>query len=81
MFSPICCAKDDQFMKLVVEHEDRSRNIMVFGLPEEENEQLNERVLELFEVLGEKPRLDACRVGKKSIESSSTKRPIKSTAV
>lgn len=64
-------------VKSVVELEDRSRNIMVFGLPEEENEQLNERVLELCEVLGEKPRLDACRVGKKSIESSSTKRPIK----
>ena len=50
---------------------------MVFGLPEEENQQLNERVLELCEVLGEKSHLDAYRVEKKSIKSSSTKIPVK----
>ena len=55
--------------------EELSRNIMVFGLTEEEDEQLDERVAEIFEQLGEKPRLESRRLGKK--RSNSAVRPVK----
>ena len=44
-------------VKEVVEQEDRSRNIMVFGLPEEADEQLNDKVSAVFGVIGENHRL------------------------
>ena len=54
-------------VRKVVEHEDRGRNVMIFGLPEEENEKLNEKVTDVLETIREKPRLDACRLGKRSV--------------
>ena len=39
-------------VKQVVAEEDRSRNLMVFGLDEEEDEQLQEKVTAIFEELG-----------------------------
>ena len=50
-------------VKDVVEESDRSRNIMVFGLVEEKEEDIFSKVRDVFEELGEKPRLEACRVG------------------
>jgi len=67
-------------VKHVVEEEDRSRNLMVFGLPEgdDNDKQLNSRVCEVFEHLGVKPRVEASRLGVKT-KSSKSPRPIKVT--
>ncbi|KAL5249916.1 hypothetical protein ACHWQZ_G000897 [Mnemiopsis leidyi] len=54
--------------------EELGKNIMVFGLCEEDNEEINSKVSEVMESLGEKPRVEACRIGKKS---PSTARPVK----
>ena len=58
-----------------------SRNIMVFGLQEgdEESEDLNLKVGAVFGHLGEKPRLEAVRLGKKSQTGSEGARPVKVT--
>ena len=51
----------------VVEQEDRSRNVMLFGLQEEADESaeaLNGGVVDLFAAIGEKPRFEANRIGK-----------------
>ena len=54
-------------LKDVVEENDRSRNLMVFGLVEkEEGENLARRLDEIFTELEEKPRIEACRVGAKT---------------
>ena len=42
-------------VKTVVEEEDRSRSVMIFGLSEEQDEQLCDRVSEVFEEIGESP--------------------------
>ena len=51
-------------VKDVVAEEDRSRNIMIFGLPEESNEQICDKVSEVFLELDEKPKIEASRLGK-----------------
>ena len=65
-------------VKSVVQSEDRSKNVMIFGLQEEANEDINDVVSGVFQALGEKPRLEACRVGSK--KSGNSVRPIKVTA-
>lgn len=50
-------------VKDVVEQSDRSRNLMVFGLAEEVEEDIVSKLRDVFEELGEKPRVEACRVG------------------
>ncbi len=50
---------------------------MIFGLDEEESEQLHDRVTEIFEQLGEKPRHEAIRMGLR--RDKKTSRPIKVT--
>ena len=55
--------------------EDRSRNIMMFGLEETERENLDYKVRDVFEELKEKPLLRAERVGRKTSEDSD--RPVK----
>ena len=64
-------------VRKVVEHEDRSKNVMIFGLPEEEEEKLNDKVIDVLEKIGERPRLDACRLGKKKVGGKG--RPVKVT--
>ena len=64
-------------VKSVVQEEDRSRNLMVFGIPEKENENITERVQEVFQQLGIKPTMEVIRVGK--IGKEKTKRPVKVT--
>lgn len=64
-------------VKEVIEEEDRSRNIMVFGLVEEENEQLGDEMLELFQGVGERPSIvEVSRVG---MRKSERVRPVKVT--
>ena len=61
----------------VVQEEDRSKNVMIFNLPESENEDLNSAVGELFLSIGEKPRVEACRLGSVSGKSGKTVRPVR----
>ena len=66
-----------EVVQAVVQKEDRSRNLMVFGLPEEENDNLTERVQEVFQHIGFKPTMEVSRVGRVSKEKK--KRPVKVT--
>jgi len=49
-------------MKSVVLEEDRSKNLIVYGLGEEDGEQLPALVSELLGELGEKPHFEATRI-------------------
>ncbi|KAL5263941.1 hypothetical protein ACHWQZ_G005133 [Mnemiopsis leidyi] len=51
--------------KQIVLEEELGKNIMIFGLCEEDNENICTKVSEVLESLGEKPRVMACRIGKK----------------
>ena len=62
-------------VKSVVQEEDRSRNVIIFGLPEKNDENVEEEVQEIFKEIGLKPTLQASRVGK--ISKAKSKRPIK----
>ena len=74
--APVICQKAlTSVVKSVVEEEDRSRNFLVFGLPEEEEEGLETRISEVLEEVGLKPKLEAQRIGKK--KSASVIRPVK----
>ena len=59
-------------VKSAIKEEDRSRNVIVFGLREEASEQVEDRVSEL----GGKPRIQASRIGRNSTDSTSI-RPVK----
>ena len=62
-------------MKEVVDEEDRSRNLVVFGLAEEEGEDLENKLCSVFQVMGEKPRVvEVVRLGRRETDKS---RPIK----
>ena len=65
-------------LKDVIKDEDRSKNLMVFGLAEEVGEQLDDKVSRVFMELGEKPRVTAVRVGKLP-ETGTSSRPVKVT--
>ncbi len=52
------------FVKTVVKEEDRSRSVILFGLAESPDEQLSDKVEEIFQEIGEKPRFEASRIGK-----------------
>ena len=62
----------------VVQQEDRSKNLMIFGLPENNEEQLDVTVGKLFEAISEKPKVEVCRVGLG--KSNQRARPVKVTA-
>lgn len=64
-------------IKTVVQEEDRSRSLMIFGLPEEEEEQLCDRISQVFQEVGEKPRIEASRLGQTRKEGKV--RPVKVT--
>ena len=67
-------------VKDVVAEEDRTRTLMVFGLREEPEEQVREKVGNVFVELGEKPIIEASRIGKKDPKSSNERvRPVKVT--
>ena len=50
----------------VVSEEDRSRNVLTFGLKETDEEKLYDKV----DVIGEKPRFEAVQVGRKSSDNT-----------
>jgi hypothetical protein len=53
-----------KMLKKVVEDEDRSKNLMIFGLDECADDKLNESVVEVLETLEEKPKVETvCRIG------------------
>ena len=76
---PPAIKKLQRVVEQVVQAEDQNRNIVVFGLPEGDNENTNSVVDEVFGVIGEKPRHESVRVGvKKSTDSETGRhRPIK----
>ena len=57
-----------------VAEEDRSRNVVIFGLSEETSEDLDGKVTALFEEIEERPSFEATRVGR---VSDKTTRPVK----
>lgn len=59
--------------------EDRSRNFMVFGLKEEDGERVNEKISDMLQELGVKPRVEAVRVGRRSsgTDPGIVSRPVK----
>ena len=69
------------FKKVVqdaIKEEDRNKNLMVFGLAEEDGEKLDKKISDVFMELGEKPRVAAIRVGRSPGVGTSC-RPIKVT--
>ena len=57
------------------DEEGREGNVVVFGMSEENGEKVTEKITELFEDLGVKPKFTAERVGK--VKMGDIKRPIK----
>ena len=71
--------KIEAAVRKVSDKEDRSRNVIVYGVEELENEVLKEKIETVLEEIGEKPVLrDFCRVGVKKSDAKSP-RPIKFT--
>ncbi len=51
-------------VKRVAEKQDRSKNVIIYGVKEIENEKLREKVEEVLDKIGEKPLvMDCVRVG------------------
>ena len=51
-------------VKSAVEEEDRTKNLMMFGVVEEKEEELEKKILEVLEQVDEKPRVAECsRIG------------------
>lgn len=74
--SVICQETLKSVAKQVVVEEEISRNVMVFGLAEDETEDLNQKIGEVFEQLEEKPRFEATRLGKNKSGTEAV-RPVK----
>jgi len=75
--SPNATITEESLKKVVqkvVSKEDRSRNVIVFGLNETDEEDLTERVNELFQQIELKPRFEAVRFGRKLVEKT---RPVR----
>ncbi len=70
-------------VRTAIVEEDRSKNLIIFGLAEKEGGCIDQDVSELFLELGEKPRVQAVnRLGvrrKESVEAGSNCRPVKVT--
>ena len=76
--SPIAPETLKSVVRKVAEEDDRSRSLMVFGLPEEGDEQLHDKVSAVFQEFGEKPRMEASRLGEKK-GSAERARPVRVT--
>ena len=63
----ISASTAQRVVKTVAEEEARAKNVMVFGLPEADSEDLGDRIGELFGELqlGEKPHVETARIGNK----------------
>ena len=75
---PVSSEMIKKAVKTVVQEEDRNKNLMIFGLSEQDNEELSTVVSEVFSAIGEKPRIEASRVGK--LKPGKAVRPVKVTA-
>ena len=75
---PVSSDTIKQVVQTVYQEEDRSKNLIIFGLPEQQNEDLSELVNEVFQEIGVKPRVESCRVGRR--RSGNTIRPVQVTA-
>ena len=65
-------------VKSAIEEEDRSKNLVVFGLDESDTEQIDSQVRDLFFQLGEKPRVSASRIGTRKTDTTRNhSRPVK----
>ena len=64
-------------VKSAIREDDRNKNVMIFGLAETENEQISNKVADLFNELGENTRVSASRVGVKKSGSTPGHRPVK----
>ena len=63
-------------VKKVVQDEERSKNVILFGVKENDHEEVESVVSALFSRIGEKPNVSEClRLGKKSVDGPP--RPIK----
>jgi hypothetical protein len=62
-------------VKSAVEEDDRTRNVMMFGVAEEGDEMLESKVLDILEQVDEKPRVAECR--RMGEAKSEVVRPIK----
>ena len=70
-------AQVKQAVKVAVQEEDRTRSLMMFGVKEEKEEEIEQTVLEIMATVDEKPRLaECCRLGGKE---EGKVRPIKVT--
>ena len=56
---PVSSEMIKKAVKTVVQEEDRNKNLMIFGLSEQDNEELSTVVSEVFSAIGEKPRIEA----------------------
>ena len=65
-------------VQTVVQEEDRSKNSIIFGLPEQKNEELNKEFCGVLQTIGEKPRIEAWRIGRQRFEKKI--RPVTVTA-
>ena len=64
--------------RVVKRVEDRSRNVVVFGLSEGSDSELVDSVSEIFQKIGQKPTIvEACRIGRKSKDNTVTTLPDK----
>ena len=67
-------------LKRASEEEDRSQNLVIYGLPEKSEEILEKRVLEVLENVDEKPRIvSCCRMGRTVSNGGPAVKPIKFT--
>ena len=62
-------------VRSAIEDEDRSKNLVIFGLNEEDGEKLDNKVTDLFSDLDERPRVSTGRIGVK--RNNSACRPVK----
>ena len=67
-------------LKRASEEEDRSQNLVIYGLPEKNDEILEKRVLEVLGNIDEKPRIvSCCRMGRTVSDGGPAVKPIKFT--
>ena len=72
---PVDTANIKDAVRHAIVEEDRTKNVFIYGLDEEDGEQICDTVSSLFEEIGERPRVDACRIGKSG--SVAVPRPVK----
>ena len=69
-----------KLVKQVVQLEDKTKNVMIFGIEESNQEDLSEKVSNIFKEMQQKPHFVASRVGKKSPSNRPVKVLLKTSA-